>query len=424
LLFIFSSSVLEIEPSEKLKQLRHRSSGKLELWICGIYMCIILLQIKPVQSLQIAIEPYLHDDLFIFFRDVCSLPIWLPFLSYFLTSRERAFFKFFRPWNVKLWMIIHLIMCIMITLDYLLSLPVSGSPFRSSFGQRGSSFYHFLRLQKRNCLALINLWVWVKASGLVYHVPYQGIGRNFNCIMNTLKDWTVLSYFCLMFVMSSTFAIVFHIRFADRQIDGEHTFGQSLKFAFKYFMNSEQGDGFLKKPEHFDALPFGVLFFGFISCVSLLFHNLATGLMESVREMRHDQWLNDHLDMQLAELAYKVKTCRVGGPTMFRFFTLLFGQARPNVFRCPEDQYYVLHCTPHTASKQLLHLKHPAPDSTSAAAETGLQLGRQLILEEAQRRGLTKLELAQLQQLVASCAAGHSDGSVPDAATPVTPGAM
>ncbi len=51
-----------------------------------------------------------------------------------------------------------------------------------------------------------------------------------------------------------------------------------------------------------------------ISCVSLLIHNLATGLMEQVRTEDGDKHKEEHSDLMLNTLADMVSSKRHGGP--------------------------------------------------------------------------------------------------------------
>ncbi len=106
-----------------------------------------------------------------------------------------------------------------------------------------------------------------------------------------------------MDVMSWTFAVFYHIRFAEVKGEGDVTFGRSFMVAFQYFMSFEQKTEFLKNTDEFDIFPTSVVFFLVISCVSLLFNNLATGLMQDIRDKRKKQWGQHHSDMQLSELA-------------------------------------------------------------------------------------------------------------------------
>jgi hypothetical protein len=56
------------------------------------------------------------------------------------------------------------------------------------------------------------------------------------------------------------------------------------------------------------------LYFVCISCVSLLFHNLATNLMEQVREEEGGKHLQEHTKLMLNTLADMVTSRRQGGP--------------------------------------------------------------------------------------------------------------
>jgi hypothetical protein len=59
---------------------------------------------------------------------------------------------------------------------------------------------------------------------------------------------------------------------------------------------------------------FSILYFVCISCVSLLFHNLATNLMEQVREDEGEKHLQEHTKRMLNTLADMVTSRRQGGP--------------------------------------------------------------------------------------------------------------
>jgi hypothetical protein len=212
-----------------------------------------------------------------------------------------------------------------------------------------SSSYHVLRTFRRLSLALINVFVWINASRVIYSVPYNGIGRNFHIIIRTLNDWTVRAYFVLIILMSGTFAVFYHIQFAERKPDGDHTFGASFLVAFRYFMSSEQTTDFLKSPDQFDIFPTSFIFFFIISCFSLLFNNLATSLMTGVRESRDKQWTQHHTDSQLSALAAIVERCRRGGNSSHywrRFMEIASSRTRKmSLFQTSKDQYYVLSWT-------------------------------------------------------------------------------
>jgi hypothetical protein len=59
---------------------------------------------------------------------------------------------------------------------------------------------------------------------------------------------------------------------------------------------------------------FGILYFVCISCVSLLFHNLATNVMDQVREDEGEKHLQEHTKRMLNTLADMVASRRQGGP--------------------------------------------------------------------------------------------------------------
>ena len=59
---------------------------------------------------------------------------------------------------------------------------------------------------------------------------------------------------------------------------------------------------------------YGLIFFVCISCISLLLHNLATSLMEKVREDDAKDNLTKHTDLMLHDLAHSIAFRRQGGP--------------------------------------------------------------------------------------------------------------
>jgi hypothetical protein len=62
---------------------------------------------------------------------------------------------------------------------------------------------------------------------------------------------------------------------------------------------------------------FGMIFFVCISCVSLLFHNLATALMQKVHEDDDGDNLRCHAESMLQNLADAIRTRRLGGPAHY-----------------------------------------------------------------------------------------------------------
>jgi hypothetical protein len=61
---------------------------------------------------------------------------------------------------------------------------------------------------------------------------------------------------------------------------------------------------------------FGILYFVCISCVSLLFHNLATNVMDQVRADEGEKHLQEHTKRMLNTLADMVASRRQGGPVL------------------------------------------------------------------------------------------------------------
>jgi hypothetical protein len=59
---------------------------------------------------------------------------------------------------------------------------------------------------------------------------------------------------------------------------------------------------------------FGIVYFVCISCVSLLFHNLATNVMDQVRQDAGGRHLQEHTKRMLNTLADMVTSRRQGGP--------------------------------------------------------------------------------------------------------------
>jgi hypothetical protein len=117
-------------------------------------------------------------------------------------------------------------------------------------------------------------------------------------------------------------------------------------------MSYDQTTVFLKKTDQFDIFPTSVCFFVLISCVSLLFNNMATGLMVDVRNSRKKQWGQDHLNLQLSELAATIEDCKCGAPyywnrifNLFRKVAVWSGLSKNKTlgpFQTYSDQYYVL----------------------------------------------------------------------------------
>lgn len=236
----------------------------------------------------------------------------------------------------RLMLTVFLVFCF-VTLDYYVTIDDSEDQ------EEIAGSYHFLRTLRRTCLAVINVWIWTKVIKIIYKFPYHGIGRNFFFIVQTLKDWAVGAYFCLMLAVSWTFALFYHIRFAERNNDGYHTFGKSFMVAFQYFMSYDQPTAFLNKSNVFDIFPTSIGFFFVISCVSLLFNNMATGLMVDVRNSRKKQWGDHHLNLQLSELAAIIEDCKLGAPYYLCFFRKLFSKNKKlGPFQTYTDQYYVL----------------------------------------------------------------------------------
>ena len=58
--------------------------------------------------------------------------------------------------------------------------------------------------------------------------------------------------------------------------------------------------------------PYGLIFFVCISCISLLFHNLATSLMEKVRDDDEKGNLKQHSEFMLHDLARDIASRRQG----------------------------------------------------------------------------------------------------------------
>ena len=123
--------------------------------------------------------------------------------------------------------------------------------------------------------------------------------------------------------------------------------------AFQYLMSHDQSTKFLEQSEHFSILPTSIIFFCIISCFSLLFNNLATGLMSDIRENGKEQWVQDHSDTQLFELAANIEDCKSIGhfystflhlPLIKKFAALtgLLNVEMQGPFQKYDDQYYVL----------------------------------------------------------------------------------
>ncbi len=146
---------------------------------------------------------------------------------------------------------------------------------------------------------------------------------------------------------SSAFAVAYHIRFSDRQDKKDHYFFNSLKFTFNYFMSFNQDfDNQLGKPEASTPVhvclfsvkykaasivhvtptlqvfvlpghpaPFAIVYFVCLSCVSLLFHNLATSLMGEVYTDQEEH-TEEHAKRMLNVLADMVTSRRQDGPLL------------------------------------------------------------------------------------------------------------